>query len=45
MWRTHAPTFNKWHKKKNKKGKEGDTPHVDIWRNAKVWADFFGGLH
>jgi hypothetical protein len=21
MWRTHAPTFNKWHKKKKKKKK------------------------
>ena len=29
MWGTHAPTFNKWHKKKeNNKNEEGDTPHV-----------------
>ena len=24
---------------------EEDTPHVDTWRNASVWVDFFGGLH
>ena len=24
---------------------QGDTPHIDTWRNARVWADFFGGLH
>ena len=24
---------------------EEDTPHVDTWRNARVWVDFFGGLH
>ena len=24
---------------------EGDTPRVDTWRNARVWVDFFGGLH
>ena len=24
---------------------EGDTPHIDTWRNARVWVDFFGGLH
>jgi hypothetical protein len=24
---------------------EEDTPHVDIWRNARVWVDFFDGLH
>jgi hypothetical protein len=44
MWRRHAPTFNKWHKKKKKKEEEGATPHVDTWRNARVWVDFFGGL-
>jgi hypothetical protein len=22
-----------------------DTPHVDTWRNVRVWIDFFGGLH
>jgi hypothetical protein len=24
---------------------EEDTPHVDTWRNARVWVDFFNGLH
>ena len=24
---------------------EGDTPHIDILRDARVWVDFFGGLH
>ena len=24
---------------------EGDTPHIDTWHNARVWVDFFGGLH
>ena len=24
---------------------EGDTPHTDTWRNARVWVDFFGFLH
>ena len=24
---------------------EGDTPHIDTWCNARVWVDFFGGLH
>ena len=24
---------------------EGDTPHVDTWHNARVWVDFFDGLH
>ena len=24
---------------------EEDTPHIDTWRNARVWVDFFGGLH
>ena len=24
---------------------EEDTPHVDAWRNARVWVDFFDGLH
>ena len=24
---------------------EGDTPHVDTWRNAMVWVDFFGDMH
>ena len=24
---------------------EGGTPHIDTWCNAKVWVDFFGGLH
>ena len=24
---------------------EGDTPHIDTWRNARVWIDFFGGVH
>jgi hypothetical protein len=23
---------------------EGGTPHIDTWRNARVWVDFFGGL-
>ena len=24
---------------------EEDSPHIDTWRNTRVWADFFGGLH
>jgi len=24
---------------------EEDTPHVDTWRNARVWVDFLGGSH
>ena len=24
---------------------EGDTPHIDTWCSARVWVDFFGGLH
>jgi hypothetical protein len=24
---------------------EEDTPHVDTWRNVRVWVDFLGGLH
>ena len=24
---------------------EEDTPHIDTWCNARVWVDFFGGLH
>ena len=24
---------------------EEDTQHVDTWCNARVWVDFFGGLH
>jgi hypothetical protein len=43
MWRTHAPTVNKWHKKKEKnKNTKGDTPHVDTWRDVSVWVYFFG---
>ena len=25
-------------------GGGGGSPHVDTWRNARVWVDFFGGL-
>jgi hypothetical protein len=28
MWRTHAPTFNEWHKKKKEKKKKKKTLHV-----------------
>ena len=24
---------------------EDGTPHIDTWRNTKVWVDFFGDLH
>jgi hypothetical protein len=24
---------------------EGDTPHIDTWRNARVCVDFFGCMH
>ena len=24
---------------------EGGTPYIDTWHNARVWIDFFGGLH
>jgi hypothetical protein len=50
MWRTHAPTFNKWHhkkKKKKEKKKKKKTPHM-LTRgamNVKVWVDFLDGLH
>jgi hypothetical protein len=23
---------------------EEETPHLDMWHNARVWVDFFGGL-
>ena len=45
MWQTHASTFNKWQKKKEKKNQEGDIPHVDTWCNARVWVAFMGDLH
>ena len=46
MWQSHAPTYKKWHKKGKKEYEyEGDIPHVDTWRNARVWVDFLGGLH
>jgi hypothetical protein len=41
MWHMHAPTFNKWQKEKKKKS---DTPHVDRWRNVRVWVDFLDGF-
>ena len=25
--------------------KEEEAPHIATWRNARVWVDFFGGLH
>jgi len=28
MWQTHAPTFNKWHKKKKKKKNKKATLHM-----------------
>ena len=46
MWDMHAPTFNKWHKKKIKNKNKKVTLHIfDTWRNTRVWVDFFGGLH
>jgi hypothetical protein len=36
----HAPTF-----KQVEEEEEEDTPHVDTWRNSRVWIGFFGGLH
>ena len=24
---------------------EGDTPHINTWRIARLWVDFFDGLH
>ena len=24
---------------------EVNTPHIDTWRNVRVWVDFLGGLH
>ena len=24
---------------------EDDTPHIDTWRNVRVWVDFFDGVH
>jgi hypothetical protein len=24
---------------------EGDIPHIDTSRNARMWVDFFDGLH
>ena len=40
MWHMHAPTFNKWHRKKKEKEKDVDTPRIDTWRNARMWVDF-----
>jgi hypothetical protein len=28
-----------------KEEEEGGTPHIDTCRNARLWVDFFGGLH
>ena len=39
----HAPTFNKWASEEEEP--ESDTPYIDMWRNARVWVDFFHGLH
>jgi hypothetical protein len=24
---------------------EKDTPHIDTWRNTRMWVDFFDSLH
>ena len=32
-------------KEEHEEQEEGDTPHINTWRNARVWVDFFGGLH
>jgi hypothetical protein len=24
---------------------DGDIPHIDRWRNERVWVDLFGDLH
>jgi hypothetical protein len=37
----HAPNIQQVAEEKE----EEDTPHIDTWRNARVWADFFDGLH
>jgi hypothetical protein len=31
--------------KEEEEEEEEGTPHIDTWRNARVWVDFFGGLH
>ena len=31
--------------RRERRRKEGDTLHIDTWRNVRVWVDFFGGLH
>jgi hypothetical protein len=43
MWRTLPPTFKKKDEEEEEEEEEEDTPHVDTWRNARVWVDFFGG--
>jgi hypothetical protein len=40
MWQTHAPNIQQ-----EAEEEKEDTPHVDTWRNVKVWVDFFSGLH
>jgi hypothetical protein len=40
---THAPTFNKWHKKKKKNKNKKTTLHMlTRGTNVRVWFDFLG---
>ena len=43
MWHLHACTnIPQATKDEEEEEEEGDTPqHVDAWRNARVWIDFF----
>ena len=31
--------------KEEEEEEEGDISHINTWRNARVWVDFFGDLH
>jgi hypothetical protein len=32
-------------KEEEEEEEEEDTPPLDTWHNARVWVEFFGGLH
>ena len=42
MWQIHAPTIQQVAAKEEE---VEDTPHIDTWRNERVWVDFFDCLH
>ena len=43
MLRINAPTIQQVALEEDEK--EEGSAHVDTWCNARVWIDFFGGLH